>query len=393
MVDARKIAGSSCHPLDLGHTSLFKNTYFAMLKRYFIVALCAVLLLGGLFGYKFYQIRLAASLIPPPPPAVVAVTEVRQEQWSSNLSAIGSLTAVASVDVSSEIAGKVKAIHFDSGQTVKPGQLLVELDASTDLATLQGLLAEQKLAQIQFERSSKMIEKKFVAAADLDLHRAQLEQATAAVSSKRSEIDKKQIRAPFGGELGIRQVDLGRFLDKGNPIVNLQQLDPIYLDFNLPERHIAKLTKGQTISLSVEAYPGRQFTGRIQAIAPALQENSRSMKIRAVLDNPDKALRPGMFAQVIIESGQPVILLSLPDTAITYNPYGNSVFLIVDGEHGKTVQSRQIETGQQRNGRIEIVSGLQAGDKVVSVGQVKLRNGMPVTIDRQPAPGERESGR
>lgn len=361
-----------------------------MLKRYFIVALCAILLLGGLFGYKFYQIRVAVSMMQPPPPAMVAATEVRQEQWPSSLSAVGSLNAVASVDVSSEIAGKVRAIHFDSGQSVKQGQLLVELDATTDQAILQGLLAEQKLAQLQFERSSKMIEKKFVAAADLDLHRAQLEQAAAAVNSKRTEIDKKQIRAPFNGELGIRQVDLGRFLDKGNPVVNLQQLDPIYLDFSLPERHIAKLAKGQTISVTVEAYPGRQFSGRIQAIAPALQENSRSLKVRALLENHEKALHPGMFAQVVIESGQPTTLMSLPDTAITFNPYGNSVFLIVDGEHGKSVQSRQIETGQQRNGRVEIVSGLQAGDKVVGAGQVKLRNGMPVTIDTQPAPGERE---
>lgn len=364
-----------------------------MLKRYFIVALCAILLLGGLFGFKFYQLRRAASLMQPPPPAVVAATVVRQEQWQSSLSAIGSLSAVAAVEVSSEIAGKIKAIHFDSGQSVKQGQLLVELDATTDLASLQGLIAEQKLAQLRFERSSKMIEKKFVSAAVLDLHHAQLEQATALVNSKRAEIDKKQIRAPFSGELGMRLVDLGRFIDKGNNIVSLQQLDPIYLDFSLPERHIAKLIKGQTLDVSVEAYPGRKFSGRIQAIDPALQQNSRSVRVRAVLDNRDKALRPGMFAQVAIESGQSSSVLSLPDTAITYNPYGNSVFLIVDGEHGKTVQSRQIETGQQRNGRVEVVNGLQAGDQIVSAGQVKLRNGMPVIVDSQPAPGEREQGR
>lgn len=364
-----------------------------MLKRYLIVIVLTVLLLGGLFGFKFYQIHLATSHMPPPPPATVAATSVQQEQWQASLSAIGSLTAVASIDVSSEVAGIVKAIHFDSGQTVKQGQLLVELDASTELAELQGLLAEQQLARLQFDRSSKMIEKKFISAADLDLHRAQLDQAIAAVNSKRAMLDKKQIRAPFSGELGMRQVDLGRFLDKGDAIVSLQQLNPIFLDFTLPERHVGKLTIGQTIDVSVQAYPGRNFSGRIQAINPSLEANSRSLKLRASLDNVDKSLHPGMFAQVQIGSGQAVPVLTLPDTAITYNPYGNSVYLIVSTPQGLSVQSRQIETGQSRNGRVEIVSGLSAGDRVVSAGQVKLRNGMPIVIDDKPAPGERETTR
>lgn len=364
-----------------------------MLKRFFIVALLTLLLLGGLFGYKFYQIRLAISQRQLPPPSMVAATTVQQEQWQASISAIGGLVAVASVDVSSEIAGKVKAMHFDSGQSVKQGQLLLELDASTDLAVLQGLLAEQKLAQLRFERSQQLIEKKFISASDLDLHRAQLDQATAMVNSKRSEIDKKQLRAPFSGELGMRQVDLGQFLDKGAAIVSLQQLDPIYLDFSVPERHASKLSKQQTVSASVEAHPGRLFSGRIQAIDPALQASTRSLKVRASLDNSDKALRPGMFAQVQIASGQSTVVLTLPDTAITYNPYGNSVFLIVSSDKGYSVQSRQIETGQQRNGRIEIVNGLAVGDRVVSAGQVKLRNGMAVIIDDKPAPGEREPAR
>jgi membrane fusion protein (multidrug efflux system) len=364
-----------------------------MLKRYFIVIVLIVLLLGGLFGFKFYQIHQVTSHMPPPPPAMVAATTVQQEQWQSSLSAIGSLTAVASIDVSTEVAGIVKAIHFDSGHTVKQGQLLVELDASTEIAELQGFLAEQQLARLRFDRSSKMIEKKFISAADLDLHRAQLDQAIAAVSSKRAVLEKKQIRAPFSGELGMRQVDLGRFLDKGAAIVSLQQLDPIFLDFTLPERHVGKLVKDQTISVTVQAYPGRSFTGRIQAINPSLEQNSRSLKLRASLENHDKSLHPGMFAQVQIASGQATPVLTLPDTAITYNPYGNSVYLIVQAEHGLSVQSRQIETGASRNGRVEIISGINAGDRVVSAGQVKLRNGMPIVIDDKPAPGEREPTR
>lgn len=360
-----------------------------MIKRIFIVILLTILVLGGLFGFKFYQIQQAISQIKPPPPAVVAVATVAQSQWVSSLTAVGSLSAVAGVDVSNEVAGKVKALHFESGQSVKQGQLLLELDASTDIAELQGLQAEQRLAQIRFERSTKVLEKKFIAQADYDQHQALLEQATAAVNTQRSQIDKKQIRAPFAGELGIRQVDLGQYLAEGAPIVTLQKLDPIYLDFSIPERHISQLATGQQISATVQAYPDRTFTGQILAISPAVERDTRGLKVRAKLANTDKALHPGMFAQVQIASGVSLPVLTLPDTAITYNPYGNSVFLVEDGQTGLTVQSRQVETGQSREGRVEIINGLVAGDRVVSAGQVKLRNGMPVSIDSQPAPGER----
>lgn len=361
-----------------------------MLKRLLLVVFLTLLLLGGLFGFKFYRIKQSMGQMAPPPPAQVAAATVRQEQWSSALAATGSLTAVASVEVSSEVAGMVKSLRFDSGQTVKQGQLLLELDSSTDHADLQGLLAEQKLAQLRVERAARMIEKKFIAQADLDQQQAQLDEANAAVNSKRTLIDKKQIKAPFSGELGIRRVDVGKFLDKGAAIVSLQQLDPIYLDFTLPERHIARLELNQPVDITVQAYPERVFSGRIQAIDPVISSDARAVRVRAKLDNHDKKLRPGMFAQVRIDSAQPRTILSLPDTAISYNPYGNSVFLIVAGQAGTTVQSRQIATGQTRDGRVEVLSGLNAGDRVVSAGQVKLRNGMAVTVDSKPAPGERE---
>jgi membrane fusion protein (multidrug efflux system) len=325
-----------------------------------------------------------------PPPPVVAASEVKQEQWLSSLSAVGSLTAIAGVNVSNEVTGKIKAIHFESGQAVKQGQLLLELDAATDYAELQGLLAEQQLAQVRFNRGEKMLDKKFISSSDYDQNQASLQQATAAVAAKRTLIDKKQIRAPFSGELGIRQVDLGQYLAPGTAIVSLQKLDPIYLDFNLPERHISQLSKGQTITATVQAYPEHNFSGEIIAISPAIEANSRAIKVRATLSNNDKRLHPGMFAQVQINSGQQNTVLTLPDTAITYNPYGNSVFLIQNTDKGTIVQNRQVETGQSKAGRVEIISGLNAGDKVVSAGQIKLRNGIPVTIDTQPAPGERE---
>jgi membrane fusion protein (multidrug efflux system) len=361
-----------------------------MIKRIFIIALLSVFIFGGLFGYKFYQINQAISHIQLPPPPVVAASEVKQEQWLTSLSAVGSLTAVAGVNVSNEVSGKIKAIHFESGQAVKQGQLLIELDAATDYAELQGLLAEQQLAQVRFNRGEKMLDKKFISSSDFDQNQASLQQAAAAVAAKRTLIDKKQIRAPFSGELGIRQVDLGQYLAPGTTIVSLQKLDPIYLDFNLPERHISLLNKGQTINAAVQAYPEQSFSGEIIAISPSIETNSRAIKVRASLKNTDKRLHPGMFAQVQINSGQQNAVLTLPDTAITYNPYGNSVFLIQTTDKGAIVQNRQVETGLSKAGRVEIISGLNAGDKVVSAGQVKLRNGIPVTIDTQPAPGERE---
>jgi len=362
-----------------------------MIKRLLIVFLFAVLLLGGLFGLKFYQIQQAISQMKPPPPATVAATTVRHERWTSSLTAIGSLTPVAGVEVSSEVPGKIKVLHFDSGQSVKQGQLLVELDADTDKAELKGLEAELRLAHTQLERSEKMIGKKYVSQADYDQQKAMLEQAQAAVEAKRSRIDKKYIRAPFTGELGIRRVSLGWYLKEGEAIVSLQQLSPINLDFTLPERHIKQIAKHQDIKATVEAYPHEVFTGRIVAIDPALEDNTRAVNVRAKLANKDKRLRPGMFVQVRIDSDDARSVLTLPDTAVTYNPYGNSVFLIEPKENGLVVQSRQVVTGQTRNGRVEIISGLQAGDQVVSAGQVKLRNGMAVVIDSEPAPGERET--
>jgi len=361
-----------------------------MIKRIFVVLFLSILILGGLFGIKFYQIQQALSQVSPPPPATVSVATVSSESWTSSLSAVGTLTPIAGVSVSSEVAGKVKALHFNSGETVKEGDLLVELDSDTDRAELKGLEAEYQLARAQLQRREKMITKKFVSQADYDEHKAALLQTEAAMDAKRTRIQKKSIHAPFSGELGIRKISLGWYLKEGEEIVTLVQLDPINLDFTLPERNLRYLADQQEITATVQAYPGERFTGRIAALDPSVDHGSRSVNVRAKLDNRDKRLRPGMFVQVHIDLGKAQQVLTLPDTAITYNPYGNSVFLIQESETGLTVQSRQVTTGQSREGRIEIIDGLKAGDRVVSAGQIKLRNGMPVVIDDEIAPGERE---
>ena len=360
-----------------------------MIKRYLLVIFLTLILLGGLFGWKFHQINKAISSMKPPPPAVVAATTVQRSEWQTYLTAVGSLVAVAGIEVSSEVSGKVKAIHFESDQPVKKGQLLLELDDSTDLAELKGLEANRKLEELKFARSQKLIGRNFISKSDYDINKASLDEAKSAVDAKKAVIAKKRIVAPFSGQLGIRKVNVGQYLDPGASIVPLQQLHPIYADFSVPERYLGNLSVSQTVNLSVRAYPKQTFTGVISAINPGIDEGARSVKLRATLENPGRLLRPGMFTDVQVRLSQSKSVLTVPDTAITYNPYGDSVFVIVPGKQGMIVSLKQVMTGETREGRVEIVKGLQENDHVVSAGQVKLRNGMEVAVDKLPAPGER----
>jgi membrane fusion protein (multidrug efflux system) len=360
-----------------------------MLKRLLVVVALLLVIFGGVFGLWYQQMQQKAAAHKPPPPAAVAVSEAREETWPTYLGAVGSLAPVAGIDVTNEVPGKVSAIRFESGALATEGQLLIELDASSDLAELEGLLAAQRLARVKFERFAELLPKKSASKADYDEARALLDVAEAAAEAKRAVIAKKKVLAPFSGRLGIRKVDLGQYLAPGSPIVPLEALSPIYADFSLPERHLASLAVGQKVSVAVQAYPGETFEGRIRALDPGIEQGTRSVKVRAVLENPQERLRPGMFAEVQVLLAADRRVLTIPDTAVTYAPYGDSVFLIAQGEQGPTVQRKQVETGETRQGRVAITSGLAKGDRVVSAGQVKLRNGMPVTLDDKPAPGER----
>lgn len=362
-----------------------------MIKRFALIIFLSMLLFGGLFGWKFFQISQNIKSMPVPPPPVVAGATVKRDEWQSSLSGVGSLVAVAAVEVSSEIEGKVKAIHFESGQTVKRGQLLLELDASTDAAELKGLEASQRLEQAKFERSQRLIARNFISKSDYDLNKATLDEAKAAVEAKKAVIAKKQLFAPFSGQLGIRKVNPGQYLAPGDGIVQLQQLQPIYADFTLPEQQLAALHIKQAVTLTVQAYPDTVFNGSISAMNTGIDIATRSVKLRATLDNDGQLLRPGMFADVRVSLNENKSVLTVPDTAISYNPYGDSVFLIESGKQGYTVKLKQVVTGETRDGRVEIVKGLNENDQVVSAGQVKLRNGMGVELDKQPAPGEREN--
>lgn len=353
-----------------------------MVKRLLLVLTALVFLFGGIFGWKYMQIqRMAGFAAMGPPPASVASASVARESWLPSISAVGSLVATQGVNVSTEIAGQVTGIHFESGQAVEAGTLLIQLDDEVDRAELASRLAAQRLAEVEFKRTDKLIKERSVSRADFDKAQATLEGAKALVASQRARIRKKAIRAPFAGVLGIRRVDLGQYLAPGNEIVTLQALTPIYVEYSLPERHLSELSVGQVVEIGVQAYPGKTFSGRISAISPRIEAGTRSVRIRATLDNAERLLRPGMFAEVRTLSAVPREVLSLPERAVTYNPYGASVFVIAEQDGRLAAQRRQIETGAVRNGQVEVLKGLEAGEQVVVDGHNKLRNGQAVQVD------------
>ena len=353
-----------------------------MIKRLILVVLLLTVMFGGIFGWKFYSgQKMAAMMSQPQPPATVAATGVELRTWQPYLRAVGSVTAIQGVFVTTEVPGQVSRILFKSGRKVEAGDVILQLDDSVDQADLDGLLAQQTLATLQFERNKKLLKDRSVSHSEYDKSRAELDSAKATVAAKHATINKKKIRAPFSGQLGIVEVDPGEYLSPGARIVPLQALDSVYVDYALPERHFSQVKVGQSVIVEVQAYPGRIFEGSISAINPGIDPGTRSVRLRATLDNPGHLLRPGMFTEVRTVLPAREGILTLPRTAITYNPYGESVFLIQQQEGRQVVQRRRVKTGEIRNGRVEIVQGLEAGDTVVAAGQVKLRNGQSVTID------------
>jgi len=354
----------------------------SVIKRLIFLLLGLVVLFGALFGTKYYQVqRMAAEASVPPPPTTVSAARVQTQTWQPHLFAVGSLVASQGVYVANEIAGQVKAIHFESGQRVERADLLLELNDSVDQAELEGFIAERRLAQVEFQRLAKLYKKRSVARSEYDQAQAKLQNAQAQVASQRALIAKKAIRAPFAGLLGIRQVDLGQYLAPGSPIVSLQSLDLLYVDFSLPERDLAVLYSGQKVTFQVPAYPKRAFDGEISAIDSRIDEATRNLQVRATVENKGGLLRPGMFAEVQTQLPTEENVLTLPSTAITYNPYGDSVFVVESRDGQLLVEPRWVKTGETRQGQVAIEQGLKAGEQVVTAGQLKLRKGQQVRID------------
>ena len=354
-----------------------------MIKPLVIVLALLGVVFGGIFGwkaYQSYQTQQARSQAIPPA-VIVSSANVAKERWEARVDSVGGLRAIQGVNVSPEVAGTVAAISFESGHRAEQGELLLQLDASAEQAELRALHAQLGLARLDYQRQRGLKERTAVSQQQLDRAKSLMDSLAAEAEEQEALIARKSIRAPFSGELGIRQVNVGDYLSPGAHIVTLQQLDPIYADFTVPERYLRTLAVGQAIEVEVAAYPDETFTGRVTAISPKVEEKTRNVVLQGTLENGDLRLRPGMFARVSVLVGEIDELLTLPRSAITFYPYGESVFLVQDRDDELVVERRQVTTGRIRQGRVEVVSGLSLGERVVSAGQLKLRNGQRVRID------------
>ena len=325
---------------------------------------------------------LAAFAMQARPITTIEAATVIIEPWQRYLYSVGSFNAIQDVNVTNETEGKVTSIKFESGQKIDAGKVLITLDTSVDTAELDALLADQRLTELQFERSKRLVAENTISKSEFDIAAAKRDGATATARAKAAGVRKKIIRAPFSGILGIRKIDLGEYLEAGSEIVSLQMLQPIYLDFAVPERFISLVTLGQTIDAEVQAYPGQVFRGTVTAVNPSVERNTRNFLIRASVENSDRRLRPGMFAEVRGTVPTLETMLTIPEIAVAYAPYGNSVFVIEKNGGDFTVSRQQIQTGEIRAGRVAVLSGLGVGDQIVSAGHNKLRNGMKVQIDK-----------
>lgn len=346
------------------------------------------LFFGALFGWKaFIGAQIQASMASMrPPPVTVSATTATTESWTPTIAAVGSLRASRGVDVTAQVAGQIISLDFESGDVVAAGELLARQYAADEEAQLAGLTADRRLAEINLRRAHELAEQKLIAAFDVDTRETDLERARATEEELRLKIRQKSIRAPFAGRLGIRRVDLGQYINPGDPIVRLEALDQILVDFPVPQQQLGRLRLGQPVSVAVDAWPEQRFRGRILAIEPQVERDTRNIRVRAQMDNPDGKLVPGMFARIDIELPALTQVVTLPHAAVTHSPYGDSVFVVTeqageDGQRGLVVADTLVVTGDTRGDQIAITSGLEAGALVVTAGQQKLRNGAQVIID------------
>jgi len=351
------------------------------------------LLLAALGFIKFKQIQSAvhASAFQPPPEAVTSVVAHR-EDWPATMAVIGTMEAVQGVTVSADLPGIVERIAFDSGKSVHAGDVLVELDTRQERAQLASLEAQRDLARVNFGREQQLLDEGVVSRQEYDQATSQQKATEANVAEVRATIERKTIRAPFSGILGIRQINLGQYLSAGQAIVPLQALNPIYVDFGVPQQTVARVRVGHALRVTKEDMPNEAFSGRVTAVDAVVNEATRNIQIQATLPNPEGKLRPGMFVQVEVTVGAGRSVIALPASAINYAPYGDSVFVITDlkDPSGKTyrgVQQQFVKIEGSHGDQVAVISGVNPGDEVVSSGVFKLRNGAAVQVNNKVQPG------
>lgn len=367
-----------------------------MKKRIILAVLGLVVIIAILAGVKALQIgamiKQGKKFVPPP--ETITSVQVRSESWTTDLTAVGTLTAVQGVTIAAEMAGKVVKIEFEPGTPVRKGDLLVRQDTSSEEAQLPGLQAQVKLAGTELERARRMVAERIISQSDYDKAVAAHDQAVSAVNTTRAAIDKKTIRAPFGGRLGIRQANLGQILREGDPIVTLQTLSPIFVDFTLPQQQLAQLRTGQPVRVTCDALPGEAIAGRITTINPLVDSDTRAIKVQATVANNAAKLRPGMFVNVAIGLPGHQAVQVIPATAVLYAPYSDSVFVIEagkDGKGGKQLRQQFVRLGEKRGDFVAVTGGLKAGETIASTGVFKLRNGQSVVVDNKLAPDFQQS--
>ena len=364
-----------------------------MAKRMILMLVLMAILIGGLGLLKLRQFQAMADEFAAMQPAPEAVTTIvtGREEWPATLDAIGTVAPVQGVTVSADLPGVVDRIAFDSGRTVDKGDVLVQLDTRQEQAQLAGAESQVELARVNFERMRGLVEQDAVSRAEFDAAAAAHQQAEARVREIRATIERKTIRAPFAGVLGIRQVNLGQYLTGGDPIVPLQSLNPVYVNFGVPQQEAGKMRQGRSVRITVGELGEGQFTGHVTAIDSIVDPTTRNVQVQATLSNPGGKLRPGMFvqAQVMVGAGRQVV--ALPASAINYAPYGDSVFVLADlknpkGQPYRGVRQQVVKLGPARGDQVAVVSGLNAGEEVVTSGVFKLRNGVAVQVNNKVQP-------
>jgi len=393
-------------------------------KRMIVMVLAVLALIAIIAGIKAMLVMKMMSGMKPPPPAVVSTAKTAYQEWQPDLRAVGTLRAVRGADLALDTAGLVTHVNLQSGDEVKEGQLLLQLRDSEDVAQLHQLEAAAALAKVMFDRFKAQLAMQAVAKADYDQKAADLKAKQAAVAQQQVMIEKKQLRAPFSGRAGIVTINPGTYLNSGTAVLTLQQLDPVYVDFHLPQKNLAELRVGQKVVLTLDAFPGKTFEGTLSAVSPKVDDATRNVQVEAKVANPDRVLAPGMFANVNVDVGSKQRYLTLPQTAVVYNPYGETVFVVRKKSEADKMQAAEaakngtakpavekdksavagkgpelppdalvvqqafVTTGATRGDQVAVVKGLDEGSEVVTSGQIKLKSGSPITIDNKVQPAD-----
>ena len=361
-----------------------------MNRRFLLMLLAVAVVFGAIFGFKaFIDAEIDAFFDEMPVPTeTITASVARADHWRPEIRAIGSLEAVQGATLSTEVGGIVREILFQPGSEVVEGTPLLRLDTETDRAELASLEAATRLAEQEWQRARRLAVEQNISEAEVQRRRSELEQARAAVAAQRARINQRMLRAPFDGVLGIRRVNLGQYVSPGDSIVTLESVDPIYVNFSLAEGRLGQVKTGQSLELRVDAF-AETFAGTISAIEPRVRAASRSFEVQGLVRNPERRLRAGQFARVTLATGKPQAVIVLPQTAIRFNPFGNSVFVIYeDDEEQLRVRERFVQTGERRGDLIRVVDGLEEGERVASSGLLKLQNETPVEITEEAQPSE-----